>query len=100
MCKEPAIEDAMILFRTDVSSADDEFTDGECGNSIGEGTGTARGTDGGDGSDAIGTASCSDVIGSDGGYGGTAAAGTDVEVGQEGEKGETVYRELVAPDRG
>jgi hypothetical protein len=113
-----ANEDVTILFRANVSTAEDEITDGgDGGDAIGGGTGTgtarggdggdggdaigggtgkgtARGGDGGDGGDAIGRSSCFNVVGGDGGYGGTAAAGTDVEVGQEGEKGETGYCEV------
>lgn len=91
-----ANDDVMNQFRTNVTTAGDEITDGDGGDAIGggTGTGTARGGDGGDGGDAIGTSSCSNVIGGDGGYGGSAAAGTDVEVGQEGEKGETEYCEI------
>jgi hypothetical protein len=55
----------MNLYRTNVSTAGDEITDGDGGDAIGggTGTGTARGGDGGDGGDAIGSSSCSDVIG-------------------------------------
>ena len=76
-----ANEDVMILFRTNVSTIEEEITDG-------------------DGGDAIGTPSCSNVIGGDGGYGGSAEAGTDVEEGQEGEKGETGYCEIEDPNEG
>ncbi len=60
-----ANEDVMNLFWTNVSIAEDEITDGTGG---GTGTGTARGVDGGDGGDAIGTSSCSNVVGGEGGY--------------------------------
>jgi hypothetical protein len=85
-----ANEDVMILFQTNASTAEDEITEWDSGDAIGEGAGTARGRDGGNsgnGGDSIGTSSCSIVIGEDGSDGGTAEAGTDVEVGQEGRKG-------------
>ena len=88
----------MNLFHINASTAENEITKGDGGDAIGGGTGTARGVDGGDGGDAIGTSSCPDVIGGDGGYGGTDSAGTDIEIGQEGEKGETMYCETLDPD--
>jgi hypothetical protein len=114
-----ANEDVMILFQTNASTAENEISEGDGGDAIGGGTGTARGGDGGDGGDAIGggtgtarggdggdggdaidTSSCSDVLGGNGGNGGTAAAGADVEIGREGEKGETDYCEILDPDEG
>jgi hypothetical protein len=49
-----ANEDVMNLFRTNVSTVEEEITDGDGGDAIGGGTGTARGGDEGDGGDAIG----------------------------------------------
>jgi hypothetical protein len=69
-----ANEDVMNLFRTNVSTPEDEITDGVGGDAIGGGTGRARGGDGGDGGDAIGGGT-GRARGGDGGDGGDAIGG-------------------------
>jgi hypothetical protein len=81
---------------------ENEITEGDGDDAIGggTGTGTARGGDGDDGGDVIETSSCSDVLCGNGGNGGSAAAGTDVEIGREEEKGVTGHFEILDPDEG
>ena len=63
----------MNMFRTNVSTTEDEISDCDGGDAIGGGTGTGtgkgkgtpRGKDSSDGIDAIGTSSCFDVMDDD-----------------------------------